>query len=213
MTRATIDISSEQKQAFKTYFKSKLQNIFEQEIFDVGETQAKLNLLNNKDAIIDNLVNIIAKDVPLSFKYYWRDGSQSETFNIMHDIYIKTYNETFRAYKLKQSAQKEHYTSLIYNEITKDIELSEYDLENTILYIKTLQYKKNLMNDLIKEEDNFNIDLFNSIFDKIRNKVIKEYKQDLEIEKARIQEQNKIDIPLGWKICGLTEIVNKIFKI
>jgi len=211
MSRATIDITQKQKMAFKNYIKRKLQEIFDIEIYDSGETKAKVNLLNNKDAIIDNIIKEISDNTPLIFNHYWEYGSINETLSIINDIYIKTYNDTFRAYKLKQKAQKDYYKTLIYNEFIKDIKEGRKCLQEKLYIIKTQEYKKCLLEDLKKQEEDFNEDLFNELYYSVKNKVVREFKEQLEVE--NMQQDNSIHIPLGWKVYGISKAIGKIFKI
>lgn len=212
MSRATIDITQKQKMAFKNYIKRKLQEIFDIEIYDCGETKAKVNLLNNKDAIIDNIIKEISDNTPLTFNHYWEYGSINETLSIINDIYIKTYNETFRAYKLKQKAQKDYYKTLIYNEFIDDINTGKKSLQEKLYIYKTQEFKIAMLEHLKRKEDDFNVDLYNELYNGIKNKVIREYKDELEIVKMQ-QYEEKAKMPFGWRVYFMSKGVKAIAKL
>ncbi len=212
MSRATIDITQKQKMAFKNYIKRKLQEIFDIEIYDSGETKAKVNLLNNKDAIIDNIIKEISDNTPLIFNHYWEYGSINETLSIINDIYIKTYNETFRAYKLKQKAQKDYYKTLIYNEFINDINTGKKSLQEKLYIYKTQEFKFAMLEHLKAKEDDFNVDLYNELYNGIKNKVIREYKDELEIVEMQ-QYEVQAKMPIGWKVYFLSKGMKAIAKL
>ena len=218
MAKTIIDTTKEQKQKFEEYVAYKLQEEFSNQIYEKGETQAKLDILNNKDFIIDYVIDTIKKNVPLSFKYYWQYSSPTETILTINDIYIKIYNDTFKAYKVKQKAEKEYYKQVIYDTITKDIKnaLEYQDIENVLINIKTIEYKDMLFKDLKKEYKDLSIDIYNNIYTQTLNNVISNYKGNLAIYKQQKkeikQEQKGIKIPLGWKLAFITKAINKMVK-
>lgn len=218
MSRATIDISKDHKANFNLYIKAKLHDIFTNEIYEKGEERAKIDLVLNQDLIIiDNILYGIRQlgkkdsSTYLSFKYYFENEKTENIVYYINEMFVTEYNNIFKSYRIKQKAQKEYYKTLIYNEVVKDIEEGEKSLEEKLYIIKTQEYKKLLLEDLKKQEEDFNEDLFNELFYGIKNKVAREFKEQLEVE--RLQQDNSIHIPLGWKVYGISKVIGKIFKI
>lgn len=214
MSRAIIDISKDQKDNFYKYIGAKYKDIFSNEIYDNGEQQAKINLIINKDYIIDNIISEIKQNkdnsIYLSFKYYFENERIENIIYYMEEIFLKEYHSVFKSYKVKQRAQKEYYRTMIYNEIIKDIKECDKTLEEKLEILKTQEYKNILIDYFKEQEEDFNEDLFNELYFTIKNKVAREYKEELEIE----QEHNKIDIkiPLGYKVYGIAKVFEKINK-
>ena len=73
-------------------------------------------------------------------------------------------------------------------------------------------YKNALIDDLLETKSNYNIDIniLNDVYITVLNKVIREYKNDIEQQ----EEAKKSDkIPLGWKVYGTLKILDKLFKL
>ena len=240
--KTMIDTTHEQKANFEKYITYKLQETFNNEIYEKGETQAKLDILNNKDYIIDSIIYTIKQNVPLNFKYYWRDSSITETILTINDLFLKIYNDTFKAYKVKQNAEKEYYKQVLYDTITKDIEnaLEYQDIENVLLNVKKIDYKKTLFETLQEDYEDININVINDIYLQTLNKVVNNYKCDLYIykeqkkitlekqrlyrkklqeeektfEKQRLQQEKarKNKIPFAWKWYAGAKAINKLMK-
>ena len=216
MSRAIIDISKDQKENFYKFIGTKYKDIFSNEIYDYGEDKAKINLIINKDVIIDNILSDIndlrksGNSVFLGFKYYFENERIENIIYYMEEIFLKEYHSVFKSYKVKQRAQKEYYKTMIYNEIVKDIKECDKTLEEKLEILKTQEYKNILINYFKEQEEDFNEDLFNELYFTIKNKVAREYKEELKIEKA--QQKQNINIPLGWKAYGIAKVFEKINK-
>ena len=231
MAKTMIDTTKDQKRNFEEYITYKLQEEFNNQIYEKGENQAKLYILNNKDFIIDYVIDTIKKNVPLNFKYYWQDSSLTETILTINDLFLKIYNDTFKAYKVKQSAEKEYYKQVLYDKITEDIEqaLKLQDIENVLINVKKIDYKKALFETLQEEYEDININVINDIYLQTLNKVVNNYKGDLYvykeqkrnnlnnqklIEKQKQQEEKarKSKIPFVWKWYAGAKAINKLMK-
>ena len=229
--KTMIDTTHEQKANFEKYITYKLQETFNNEIYEKGETQAKLDILNNKDYIIDNIIYTIKQNVPLNFKYYWQDSSITETILTINDLFLKIYNDTFKAYKVKQSAEKEDQKQVLCDKINKDIAnaLKIQDIENVLINVKKIDYKKALFETLQQDYENININVLNDIYTQTLNKVVNNYKGDLYvykeqkkinlenqkiIEKQRLQQEKarKNKIPFVWKWYAGAKAINKLMK-
>ena len=217
MSRAIIDISKDQKENFYKFIGTKYKDIFSNEIYDYGEDKAKINLIINKDVIIDNILSDIndlrksGNSVFLGFKYYFENERIENIIYYMEEIFLKEYHSVFKSYKVKQKAQKEYYKTMIYNEIKKDIKECDKTLQEKLIILKTEEYKNVLIDYFKENEEDFNIDLFNELYYTIKNKIARELKEQIEIE--NMQQDNSIHIPLGWKVYGISKAIGKIFKI
>ena len=242
MARALVDISKDQEKHFNNYVSNLINQYIQQEIDNYGEQQAKINLINNKDIIIVD--NIMLKDLKeeeqkntstfLSFKYYYNFTSEDNLYYIINNIYLKQYQDYFKTYKIQEKANKENAKTIIYNEITENIEenLDKHDLDDIISYIKTNDYKKLLIKS-INEEYEIDINILNDIYTSCLNKAIAPYKEDLKIcidnkkyedklQQERLKQKQKEQqdylkarknkIPLGWKMYGITKAINKMIK-
>lgn len=234
MARFAYDFSKEHKNNFKAFIENDLINTFQCEILDKGEDIAKISLLENKQEIIQDIFDYIEKlkrqylngynAIYIKFSQYYSSLNYEEIYTLINNIYLKVYNETFKAYKIQEKASKQYAKTIIYNEITENIEenIDKHDLDDIISYIKTNDYKKLLVNSINKE---YNIDIcvLNDIYTSCLNKAIAPYKEDLKVcidnkkyEDKLQQEQElkarKNKIPLGWKVYGATKIFNKLWK-
>ena len=218
MSRAIIDISKDQKEKFYMYLKTKYQDIFANEIYEKGEERAKIDLILNKDLIIqDNILYEIRQlgkngsSIYLGFKYYYENERIENIVYYMEEIFLSEYHNIFKAYRVKQKAQKEYYKNMIYNEIKKDIKECDKTLQEKLIILRTEEYKNELINYFKENEEDFNVDLFNELYFTIKNKIARELKEQIEIE--NMQQDNNIHIPLGWKVYGISKVIGKIFKI
>lgn len=218
MSRAIIDISKDQKANFYMYLKTKYQDIFSNEIYEKGEEKAKIDLILNKDLIIqDNILYEIRQlgkkgsSTYLSFKYYYENERIENIVYYMEEIFLSEYHNIFKSYRIKQKAQKEYYKTMIYNEIKKDIKECDKTLQEKLVILRTEEYKNELINYFKENEEDFNVDLFNELYFTVKNKVARELKEQLEVEK--LQQDNSVHIPLGWKVYGISKVIGKIFKI
>ena len=240
MARTTVNLFPEHKAKFKAFVENDLINAFQCEIWDKGEEQARISLLENKQDIINDLYSYIERlknesnDLYLNFKSYYDYTDYAIKNTIINDTYFKIYNETFKAYKIQEKASKEYAKTIIYNEITENIEenLDKHDLDDIISYIKTNDYKKLLINSINKEYE-IDINILNDIYTSCLNKAIAPYKEDLKIcidnkkyedklQQERLKQKQKEQqdylkarknkIPLGWKMYGITKAINKMIK-
>jgi len=217
MAKATINLSSDHEKNFKEYIKKQLFNEFRYYIGEYGEELAKKLIIENQDDITDNIIYNINKykkensTIYLNFKYYYDNENIDDIiFNINRE-FIKIYREVFKSFEFKIKMEKENTKNIIYNEIVKDVENGNDSLYIKLEKIKTQDYKKLLLQDMIKNY-NINVALFNDYYLTIRNKVLREYKDQAEDEKLQEQQQNQVKIPFIWKLYGLTKVCEKINK-
>ena len=69
-----------------------------------------------------------------------------------------------------------------------------------------------MLEHLKRKEDDFNVDLYNELYNGIKNKVIREYKDELEIVEMQ-QYEEKAKMPLGWKVYFMSKGMKAIAKL
>lgn len=204
-----------QKQIEKDYKKDlvdSLQTTFMIYIYKYNENLAKIKIIEDKEEIINEAIEHIytLKDCYDNQKY--SGFNENNIFVDLENIYANEIEKAFKVFKLKQKAVKDYYKVEIYNHIVKDIAnaMEQNNIYNILQGVKTLEYKKAVMDDILRDEED--TDIFNDIYNNCLNKAVKEFKQ---LEKDFIEnekEKNKFKIPLGWKLAGITTIINKLVK-
>ena len=216
MARATVNLFPEHKAKFKAFVENDLINAFQCEILDKGEEQARISLLENKQDIINDFYSYIERlkkennNIYLNFKYYYDYTDYAIINAFINDTYLKIYNDTFKAYKIKEKAEKDFLKHLLYEELKEEITLHTDNIY-ILDIIKTNEYKEELLKHLQKEH-NININIYNDIYHSVLNKVIREFKEDIKLKQQKMQQENKTKIPLGWKVFGIVKVCEKINK-
>lgn len=204
-----------QKQIEKDYKKDlvdSLQTTFTTYIYKYGERLAKIKIVEDKDAIINETIDYIYTIFDCYGHKKYSGLNETIIFIDLENIYANEIEKAFKVFKLKQKAIKDYYKVEIYNHIVKDIAnaMEQNNIYNILQGVKTLEYKKAVMDDILRDEED--TDIFNDIYNNCLNKAVKEFKQ---LEKDFIEnekEKNKFKIPLGWKLAGITTIINKLVK-
>lgn len=225
MAKSTINIEPEHKKNFDLYIIKELQKYFNNNLMDEGEELAKINLLINKDVIIDNILYNLniekqkTSSLYLNFKYYYDNNDLEHLFYNINKVYLKEYQNFFKAYKIQDKAIKEHYKTILYNKFIDDIkESKKYNISINLIIatMKKSEYKENVIKDLKETNEDLNINIINDLYFTVLNKAIKEYKQEAdeekELQKIAVKQNKKKKIALGWKVYGITKVMSKLWK-
>ena len=176
-------------------------------IDDINDIQ--LNVLDNKDIIIDNASSIIVN------KKYCGDNKE-QIRKYLNDNFLSQFKIYFKEYKEKENIQKKIYEEdkkkkeeEIYNRIYdylnnlyKQVEKQGYDMKQVL---------ENMKNDEVIDDTFIQLDLLDDLDNrKIYHKVVSDLKSYKNVNYNKIVKKNKI--PLGWKCYGFLKVIDKMLK-
>ena len=200
------------KKMLGNFFKSKLIALEEQKEgytrYNNKIDKIKLELLENKDEIIDNEIIPILKN---DFCY----KSLEELLDLVDDFYLSEYKKQVRYYdelnKLKQDDNIKTLEKELYKIFKWSFYNSNLDAKSTIAYIGNIKYKQEIKQGLKDKK----YDLTN--FEKAYNKAYIRFKKDFnnydDFREDAKEDAKEDDIGFGWKLYGTIKVIEGLFKL
>ena len=198
------------KKMLAIFFRSKLSGMEEEFgehiVYEMKIDKIKLELLENRDEIIDNEIVPILKE---HFGYKCLE----ELLDMVDEFYLSEYKKQTKYYDELNKLKKQNNLDQLENELYKifkwSFNSSNLDARNKINYIRNIKYKNEIKQGL-KEKD-YDLTNFEKAYEKAFMRFKKDYINYDDFEEKKEEKGN--DIGFGWRLYATTKIIEGLFKL